>query len=228
MAASDFSHGHAMHRSVTLTDGIYAVAMTLLVIELRVPDHAAIHGADDLARALVQLTPKVIAWVISFFVLAQFWFGHHRTFNYVDRGDGILIALNVTQLGFVSLMPFSSALSGEYPEYLLSQVIYSLNMAILAVISLLISRRVHRHPEWTSAPMPLGVYRGARVRIIGLCVISAAAVAIAMIVPRAGNVAFVLMAVIMPMSHRIEARTPVPDAFARGDYNPATPNPPWH
>ena len=193
-----------MHRSEALSDGIYAVAMTLLVIELKLPDHAAINGADDLLRAVAHLAPRVIAWVISFFVLAQFWFGHQRTFSYVRRGDGKLIALNLGQLGFVSLMPFSSALAGEYPTILWSQVFYSLNMMVLAALALLASRHVHRHPEFTSSPMSIGYYRGARVRMLGLGLISAVAIGIAMVIPGAGNMAFMLMAVIMPMSRRLE------------------------
>ena len=80
--------------------------MTLLVIELKVPDTSAVHNGHDLLVAVAHLTPKLLSWVISFFVLAQFWFGHHRIFSAVDHGDGPLIALNLTQSGFVSLMPF--------------------------------------------------------------------------------------------------------------------------
>ena len=107
-------NGLSVHRSEALTDGIYAVAMTLLVIELKLPEHATTGGADDLADALVHLLPKILAWVISFFVLAFFWFGNHRAFGHVRRADGRLVTLNIAQLAFVSLMPFSCALIGEH------------------------------------------------------------------------------------------------------------------
>ena len=77
----DPGRGLSAHRIEALTDGIYAVAMTLLVIELKLPDHQAVHGAEALAQALADLLPKVLAWFISFSVLAIFWFGHHRTFS---------------------------------------------------------------------------------------------------------------------------------------------------
>lgn len=197
-------HGLSAHRSEALTDGIYAVAMTLLVIELKLPDHGTIHGAADLAQALANLLPKVLAWVISFFVLAVFWFGHHRAFAQVRRADGKLVALNIGQLAFVSLMPFSCALVGEHGRELLSQVIYSINMFALAVMALLTARYIHRHADGVLMAMPLAAYRGARTRLVGLMLVSVAAVALQYVLPTMGNIAFMLMALIMPLSRRAE------------------------
>ncbi|MBL8525273.1 MAG: DUF1211 domain-containing protein, partial [Betaproteobacteria bacterium] len=102
------------HRIEALTDGIYAVAMTLLVIELKLPAHESIKTQVDLINAVGHLLPKFLAWIISFLVLALFWIGHHKLFHFVRHVDGKLLALNIVQLGAVSLMPFSSALSGEF------------------------------------------------------------------------------------------------------------------
>ena len=204
MNEANTGHGLSVHRTEALTDGIYAVAMTLLVIELKLPDHNLIHGAHDMAQALANLLPKVLAWVISFFVLAFFWFGHHRAFAYVKRADGKLITLNIGQLAFVSLMPFSCALVGEHGRELVSQVIYSSNMAGLAVMALLTSRYIHRHPESALMAMPGPAYRGARIRLLGLMLVSLVAVGVQYLVPTAGNVAFMLMALIMPLSRRAE------------------------
>ncbi len=117
-------HLLSKHRLEALADGIFAVAMTLLVIELKLPDHGLVHSPHDLVNAVGQLLPKFIAWIISFFVLAIFWFGHHRLFQFVHNVDGKLIALNVLLLAAVSLMPFSSALAGEYAPILVSQIVY--------------------------------------------------------------------------------------------------------
>jgi len=148
-----------------------------------------------------------MAWVISFFVLALFWISHHRVFGYLRRADARLVTLNLVQLAFVSLMPFSSAVIGE-KGVLLAQVLYSLNMAALGVTGLLIVRHVHRHPELGPAPMPSARYKGARLRIGGLILISAVAVLLAALVPwpGAGNMAFMLMGLISPISHRLERR----------------------
>ena len=206
MSATNTRAGHSVHRIEALTDGIFAVAMTLLVIDLKVPEVAQVHSVSDLIQAIANLSPKFLAWLISFLVLALFWFGHHRTFGYVRQATGRLLALNLTQLAFVSLMPFSSALIGQYGGVLFSQIVYGANMVAVAVFSLSISRYVYRHPELSSAPMPLGAYRGSQIRIFALITISAIAVAIGAVSPGLGNIAFVLMAIVMPVSRRIEAR----------------------
>ena len=195
------------HRIEALGDGIFAVAMTLLVIELKLPDHGTIHSNSELMNAVSALIPKFIAWFISFFVLALFWLGHHRLFHYVRHVDGKLLAYSLVQLGFVSLMPFASALSGEYAGALFSQVFYSAIMACLAMTALLIGSYVYRHHELTATPMPQVVYRGMRIRTTGLVIISLCAVVIAAYIPYAGNVAFTLMFVIGFAVRRMEART---------------------
>jgi uncharacterized membrane protein len=205
-----------LQRSEALTDGIFAVAMTLLVIELKLPEHAAIHSADDLHAALFQLLPKGIAWVMSFFVLALFWIGHHRLFASLRRADAMLVRLNLLQLAAVSLMPFCSALSGEFGGLLVSQGLFSLDMAVLGVTALLILRHVYRHPELCHAPVTRAQFRGARLRIGGLILVSAVAFAIAawLRIPAMGNMAFMLMAVISPWSRRIERNADASEAPA--------------
>ena len=78
MSQSSYS-GLSKHRIEALTDGIYAVAMTLLVIELKLPAHELIHSQADLINAVGHLLPKFIAWLISFLVLSLFWLGHHKS-----------------------------------------------------------------------------------------------------------------------------------------------------
>ena len=198
--------GLSPHRLEALTDGIFAVAMTLLVIDLKLPERLAGAGDAELGHALLELLPKGLSWVVSFFVLAFFWVGHVRTFGHLKRVDGPLIALTLAQLAFASLMPFSSSLSGEHGGALVSQVVYSANMVALCVVALLVATRVARHPELVHAAPPPGRLAAARVRIVGLIVISLVAVAIAAVWPYGGNVAFVLMGAVSAASHRVERR----------------------
>lgn len=130
------------HRIDTLVDGIFAVAMTLLVIELKIPESAHVHDNAGLLSAFADLIPKFIAWFISFFVLALFWFGHHRAFHFLHRVDAKLVALNLVFPGFVSLMPFASALAGDHVKLIAAQVFYSANMFMVAMLAILITRYV--------------------------------------------------------------------------------------
>jgi uncharacterized membrane protein len=198
----------SVNRSEALSDGIYAVAMTLLVIELKLPDAPALHAAGDVFNGLVALLPKVWAWGLSFFVLSLFWIGHHRVFNHVRYVDATLLLWNLVQLACVSLMPFSSALIGEAGNSLAAQIVYSANMASLAITALVISRHVYRHPELTRSPVSDASFRGARMRVVGVIVVSLVAVLLAATVKGTGvgKYAFALMLVITPLSHAFERR----------------------
>ena len=194
------------HRIEALSDGIIAVAMTLLVIDLKLPKQGSIASYHNLINAVVHLILKLKAWLISCFMLTPIWLRHHRLRHYVRHVDGKLLAYCLLQLGFVSLMPFSSALSGEYTPLLFSQIFYSVNMTGLALTALLIGRHVYGHHELTLLPMPAIVYEGIRIRTGGLVIIGIAAIVIASFIPNADNIAFMLMMPIGTVARRMEAR----------------------
>ncbi len=156
------------HRVEALTDGIFAVAMTLLVIDLKVPDPHTVHTRQELAQALADLAPKAMSWMISFLVLGTFWIAHHRLFHYVRYVDRRLLWRNLYQLAFVSLMPFSAALLGEFGTMPAAEVAYNVNMLALALLGLLKTRYVVAHPELLHHPMEAGTYHASLVRLGGL------------------------------------------------------------
>ncbi len=198
--------GMSKHRLDALTDGIFAVAMTLLVIELKIPESA--HPADNAALLAIlgHLAPKIVAWVISFMVLAFFWWGHHRAFHYARAVDGKLVFLNLVLLAGVSFMPFASALSGEHGRMFASQVVYSGTMLVISVAALLLWRHLYLHPLLCHPVMSEGAWQAARMRTLMLIAISIVAVVIAWFVPSAGNMAFMLMMLSRPLGKRIAAR----------------------
>ena len=198
------------HRLDALTDGIFAVAMTLLVIELKLPEELHLERSLELLRALVNLIPKFVGWVISFLVLALFWWGQSRAFHFVKHVNGPLTALNLVLLAFASFLPFASAISGELQFLVGSQIVYSTAMLLLAVSAWMVWRYLYRHTELCEPPMPLGAYREARFRTMTLMVISVAAVLIAMRFPGFGNTAFMLMMPAGRLGRMIRNRAPLP------------------
>jgi uncharacterized membrane protein len=199
------------NRIEALTDGIYAVAMTLLVIDLKVPEHQVIHGQTDLSNALLALLPKVGAWLISFFILAIFWIGHHRLYQHVRVVDMKLLWRNIQQLLLVSLFPFSASLVGTYGDMLEAQYIYNGHMILLSALMLAQIVRVRRTPALQSHPFKDGAYHAALLRHGGL----AGAAAIAIVVGACtGSVlatyAYLLMWPLGYVSRRIAARDLAP------------------
>ncbi len=194
------------HRLEALADGVFAVAMTLLVIELKLPEAAHIHVEAELVHAVAGMISKFISWVISFFVLAIYWHSHQRMFHRLRLVDGRLVGLNMYFLGCVSLLPFASSLSGQFVKSMLAQVIYSGVMLLMGLGALLCARYIHRHPELCGdTPLSRPSYRAARFRTAGLMVVALVAIAIARFLPGAGNMAFLLMFVIARIGRRIES-----------------------
>jgi uncharacterized membrane protein len=176
-----------------LNDGIYAVAMTLLVLELKLPEGLPVADEDALAQELAHLAPKAVAWILSFVILGIFWIGHQRAFHYVHAVDGRLLWINVFALLFASLMPFSSALLGEHTGFFASHLVYDANMAALALTTLWQLHHLRSHPELCSPALPDPVFGGARLRCWWLVGISVFAVAVAAWNPRIATLPFILM-----------------------------------
>jgi uncharacterized membrane protein len=123
-------------RLEALSDGLFAIVLTLLVIEIRVPE---IHGAlsdAELWHALVELGPLFIGYVVSFAVLAMFWLSHNFFYShFVKEINRQLLLLNMLFLAFVSLVPFSSHLIGAYPESQLAVSVYGLNILLIGLMN---------------------------------------------------------------------------------------------
>jgi len=102
------------NRVEAFSDGVLAIVITLLVLEIKVPH---VPGHDDVAQwaALRELIPKIAAWVISFVFVLVFWVAHHYLFNSLAKVDRGLLWLNGLFLLFMSFVPFPTAFAGEYP-----------------------------------------------------------------------------------------------------------------
>jgi uncharacterized membrane protein len=121
-----------------LTDGVFAIVMTLLVLEISIPEIAQPSLQAELPRRLLELWPKLFSYVLSFLVLGILWTLHHRSFHSIKRSDNALIWLNIIFLMFVALIPFSTSLLGNYGTEQLSIVIYSANALLALGMRLLI------------------------------------------------------------------------------------------
>ncbi len=121
-------------RLETLVDGIFAIAMTLLVLGLAVPQINGPLSNVAVQNAIYNLLPNFISLVVSFILLSIFWKIHHRIFKQIKMMDGTLLWINVIWLLFIVLVPFSTTLTGEYGQFPISNVIFNLNILGIAVL----------------------------------------------------------------------------------------------
>jgi len=115
-------------RLETLTDGIFAIAMTLLVLEIHVPELLEVTSSGELFNQVGHLWSIIGSFIVSFLVLGMFWVSHHIEFHYIKKLDNKLIWLNMCYLLFVSFIPFSAALLGRYPHNQFAVVLYALHL----------------------------------------------------------------------------------------------------
>lgn len=181
------------HRIEALVDGIFAVAMTLLVIDLRLPEHGHIQDQAQLREALAGLAPNVTSWLISFVVLAIFWVGNHRLYSHVRHVDARLVWFTILMLGGASLLPFATAVNSEFPSQL-GQAVYSLVMSVMAFGAFLVATHIYRTPGLCAHPMDRDTYRGVCMRTFGVIIIALLAVVLAGVLPAgAANAIFLLL-----------------------------------
>lgn len=135
----------ATTRLETLTDGVFAIAMTLLVLSIQIPDQLIHPTSQDLLAQLVSLWPKILSFIVSFIILGMFWVGHHTEFRYIKKLDHKLIWLNIFYLLFVSLLPFSAALLGLYPENQVAVIVYGTHLIIMVLVHFFMWQHASHH-----------------------------------------------------------------------------------
>jgi uncharacterized membrane protein len=123
--------GQSVERLAALSDGIFAVSMTLLVLDLRVPASEAIHSERDLWHALVLLSPRLVIFLMSVMTNGIFWVGQQTQLNHFARADRNLAWIHIAFLCAVSLTPFTTSLLAEYIHYRIALLIYWMNIVLL-------------------------------------------------------------------------------------------------
>lgn len=136
-----------LERLILFSDAVFAIAITLLVIELKVPEIDRKELTEGkLLQALGHMIPKFFGFIISFMFIGIYWTVHHRLFGYVVNYTPKLLRLNLLFLFAVALMPFSTAFYSEYVmKHVLTPVIfYTGNIILLGLFNLLMWRHVSR------------------------------------------------------------------------------------
>jgi len=124
----------AKNRLETLIDGIFAIAMTLLVLGITSPKPPASQAMELLPKEIFHLIPQFFIFVIAFVVLAIFWLSHHRQFHFVRIVDPRLLWINIFLLIFIVLVPFSTDVAGDYPEVPVAVLFFHVNVLMVGLL----------------------------------------------------------------------------------------------
>jgi len=138
--------GFEKNRLEALIDGIYAVALTLLVLDIKLPDGESYASNDALWARLLELERHFAIYVISFVVIGMYWISHHIQFHFIRYTDRRLIWINMLYLLLISFVPFATDLMGDHKDLILPCEIYGFTLLLLSGMSFLHLDYLSRHP----------------------------------------------------------------------------------
>lgn len=130
-------------RVEALSDGVFAIVLTILVLEIAVPTNLT---SDSLRRVLEELQPTFVAWIISFLIVGMYWVGHRDLFARVRYANRDLVWLNLAFLLPVSMIPFGASVIGEYPDEPIGLHLYGIIVLAAAFLRLALYWYVARRP----------------------------------------------------------------------------------
>jgi uncharacterized membrane protein len=160
----DGETGMDRDRLVNLSDGVFAIAITPLVLDIRVPAISENLVSSQLPGALLSLWPKYLGYMLSFVGISEFWLIHHSIFRPIRSYDRILLYLNFLFLMVVAFVPFPTSLLGEYGDHQLPVAIYAATPAVGRLLLTAIHWYSTRNDRLLDEPQDLATVRFFLIR----------------------------------------------------------------
>ncbi len=147
-----------------LSDGVFAIVLTLLAIEIRVPEHA--QNYTDLIHGLKELAPVFLAYFMSFAILTMFWLSHHGLYQYFTKTiNRQMVILNMAYLSCIALVPFSTHLLGAYGMYPIATALYGFNILLISLIAVGVFYYAIRSQEVDLHEFSARAFKQAKIRL---------------------------------------------------------------
>ena len=152
-------------RLEALSDGIFAFAMTLLVISLTVPIIPKDEAPVLLPPLILKIFPEFLIFSIAFFIIAGFWLSHHRILRTIRHVDNHVIGINILLLFFIVLIPFSTSIAGDYDNVRMAVLIFHVNLLCASILLTVLWLSIRKH--WNElSPGQDRVYRQERSGLV--------------------------------------------------------------
>ncbi len=191
--AIETSDGNAEHRRndpsrvVAFSDGVFAIIITILVLEIGVPSNLS---EQSLRQALDEVGPTLVAWVISFLLVGMYWMWHRDVFDLVRVVNRDIVWLNLVFLLPVSLVPFAASVLGEYHDEAIALLLYGVVLVVVSLTRIMLYAYLSRRPELLWEPVPARTRRLALLLSLFTIVSYVLAMALAGIAPNASFVIY--------------------------------------
>ena len=189
-------------RIEALSDGVYAIALTLLVLDLKIPPLGETVSNGQLMDAFHALMPKALTWFLSFWVMAVLWQSQVRVYHLVQTLTRPMVRLELLQLAAISLMPFSTSVIGEYGNLPAAAVLYAANMVAVTMTGALRTRELLKRPHVHSHPLDDGLRQQMKVRAYLLPACAVGAFVLGFFVPGWNMFAMLPMVLVPALAHQ--------------------------
>jgi uncharacterized membrane protein len=198
-------------RIITLADALLAIVMTLLVIEIVVPELTSSEAAHELPKRLLEMWPDIWGYVTSFIILGFFWIAHDDQFHYIKRANRTLLWMTVFYLMSIAFIPFSTSLIAKYGDQQISVIIYGINIIIVLIWANLQWRyatKEHRLVDSDLDPKFIAIM--SRRVIVGL-ILYPVAIAFSFLNPQVSILLFALIPIYYIIPHKYYGRRSTKD-----------------
>lgn len=200
-----------LDRLLALSDGVFAIAMTLLVLNIEVPEIPEDLVAAELPGELLDLWPKFLSYVLSFVVILFYWMAHHSIFGLIRDYDRVLIWLNSLFLMCIAFLPFPTALLGEYGDQQLVAVIYAGSLAITRLLLSLVWWYVSGKPRLMNIDLDPSTMRAFSIRAWAIPLIFLVSIALSFFSVTAAVYSWLLLVIVDFVLLRVLRRPRLPN-----------------
>jgi uncharacterized membrane protein len=196
----------ALDRTIFLSDGVFAIAMTLLVLTISVPASAP---ADSPPRELIgRLWPSTAMYALSFIVIGIYWMAHQRIFHYMTRSDGGLLWLNVLFLLTIAFLPVPTNVIGRFGDLPAAAIFYALSLTTTGLVLLALWRYASAHHRLVDAKLDAAVITHQTRRLLIAPGIAVLSIGLAFVSPYLAEASWLLIGVAIFLYERGFRRHP--------------------
>lgn len=197
MLPIDSKSRFSTNRIQALTDGIFAIAMTLLVLSIDLPDKDLSLKGAELHRTLLGQINQLYTYVISFVLLAVFWTIHHVHYKYIRETNRLHLWINIFMLIFICLVPYTSTLTSDFPGDWMTNLFFNLNMFFIAFFYFLNWEYATKKKRLVDDEMSDERIKQGRLNLLKFVSISLIAICLSFIIPSYASLAYLLLFILI-------------------------------
>lgn len=193
----------SLERINAFSDGVFAVAITLLVLSIAVPAIKGAHTNASLWRSLSAVWGHFFAYVLSFLIIGAFWYRHHDLFDHLQRGDSLMVRLNTMLLMAIVFVPYATSLIGRYGDISLAVAIYGVTMAVTCILMESLCLYATKGRRLVGEDFDYEFAYQFTTRYVSVALVFLASAGLAFINASAGLYFLLLMVVLPPLLNRL-------------------------